>query len=34
VALASVAHGNANFGRVTAQANYSRTFQVSARFSF
>jgi trimeric autotransporter adhesin len=34
VALASTAHGNANFGRVTAQANYSRTFQVSGRFSF
>jgi hypothetical protein len=34
VALASTAHGNSNFGRVTAQANYSRTFQVSGRFSF
>lgn len=34
VALGSVAHGNANFGRVTAQANYSRTMQVTGRFSF
>jgi trimeric autotransporter adhesin len=34
VALGSIAHGNANFGRVTAQANYSRTMQVTARFSF
>ena len=25
---------NTNFGRVTAQANYSRTMQVTARFSF
>jgi hypothetical protein len=33
-ALASVAQGNANFGRVTAQANYSRTMQFTARFSF
>jgi hypothetical protein len=33
-ALASTAHGNANFGRVTAQANYSRTMQVTGRFSF
>jgi hypothetical protein len=34
VALGSVAVGNSNFGRVTAQANYSRTMQVTARFSF
>lgn len=34
VALGSVAHGNANFGRITAQANYSRTMQVTGRFSF
>jgi hypothetical protein len=33
-ALSSVAQGNVNFGRVTAQANYSRTMQVTARFSF
>ncbi len=33
-ALASVSQGNANFGRVTAQANYSRTMQVTGRFSF
>jgi trimeric autotransporter adhesin len=33
-ALASAAVGNANFGRVTAQANYSRTFQISGRFAF
>jgi trimeric autotransporter adhesin len=33
-ALASTAHGNAQFGRVTAQANYSRTMQMTARFSF
>jgi len=33
-ALGSSAHGNTNFGRVTAQANYSRTMQVTARFSF
>ncbi|HJU43427.1 MAG TPA: TonB-dependent receptor, partial [Vicinamibacterales bacterium] len=32
--LGSSAHGNANFGRVTAQANYSRTMQVTGRFSF
>jgi hypothetical protein len=30
VALASTAHGNADFGRVTAQANYSRTVQLAA----
>jgi len=34
VALGSIAYQNANFGRVTAQANYSRTMQVTARFSF
>jgi len=34
VALGSSAHGNANFGRVTAQANYSRTMQVQGRFTF
>ncbi|MGH9387584.1 MAG: carboxypeptidase regulatory-like domain-containing protein [Vicinamibacterales bacterium] len=33
-ALQSVAHGNANFGRVTAQANYSRTMQVTGRIAF
>ena len=33
-ALASSRCGNANFGRVTAQANYSRTLQFTARFSF
>lgn len=32
--LASTAHGNTNFGRVTAQANYSRTLQLTARYSF
>ena len=31
-ALASTAQGNANFGRVNAQANYSRTFQLTARY--
>jgi hypothetical protein len=34
VALASTAAGNANFGRVTAQANYSRTLQVTMRYEF
>jgi trimeric autotransporter adhesin len=34
VALQSTAQGNANFGRVNAQANYSRTMQVTGRFSF
>jgi hypothetical protein len=34
VALQSTAQGNANFGRVNAQANYSRTMQITARFSF
>lgn len=33
-ALQSTAQGNANFGRVNAQANYSRTYQLMARFSF
>jgi hypothetical protein len=32
--LGSSAFGNANFGRVTAQANYSRTMQLTARFTF
>jgi hypothetical protein len=34
VALGSVSHGNTLFGRVNAQANYSRTMQVTARFTF
>jgi trimeric autotransporter adhesin len=33
-ALQSTAFGNSNFGRVNAQANYSRTMQVTARFTF
>jgi hypothetical protein len=33
-ALASTAQGNANFGKVSAQANYSRTFQLTARYTF
>ena len=33
-AMQSVAFGNNNFGRVTEQGNYSRTFQVTGRFSF
>jgi hypothetical protein len=33
-ALASTAAGNTNFGRVDEQANYSRTVQFTARFSF
>ena len=33
-ALGSSARGNTNFGRVTAQANYSRTMQLTARFTF
>jgi hypothetical protein len=33
-ALGSSAFGNTNFGRVLAQANYSRTMQVTARFTF
>jgi len=32
-ALQSAAQGNANFGRVSTQANYSRTVQVTARYS-
>jgi hypothetical protein len=32
--LASSAQGNQQFGRVTAQANYSRTLQFTGRFSF
>jgi hypothetical protein len=34
VALQSTAFGNSNFGRVNAQANYSRTHQITARFTF
>jgi trimeric autotransporter adhesin len=34
VALESTAAGNANFGRVTAQANYSRTYNLNLRFTF
>ena len=34
VALQSTAQGNTNFGRVNAQANYSRTMQITGRFSF
>jgi hypothetical protein len=33
-ALASVAHGNANFSRVTAAANYARAMQITGRVSF
>jgi hypothetical protein len=33
-AMQSVASGNTNFGRVTSQGNYSRTMQVTGRFSF
>jgi hypothetical protein len=33
-AMQSVASGNNNFGRVTSQGNYSRTMQVTGRFSF
>ena len=33
-ALASVSSGNSNFGRVDSQGNYSRTFQITGRFSF
>ena len=32
-AMQSVASGNANFGRVTSQGNYSRTMQLTGRFS-
>jgi hypothetical protein len=33
-ALASTAQGNANFARVTAQGNYSRTLQLTARLTW
>jgi hypothetical protein len=33
-AMQSVAWGNANFGRVDEQGNYSRTMQITGRFSF
>jgi trimeric autotransporter adhesin len=33
-AMSSVAFGNTNFGKVASQGNYSRTFQVTGRFSF
>ena len=33
-AMSSVAYGNTNFGRVTSQGNYSRTYQLMGRFSF
>ena len=33
-ALQSTAQGNGNFGRVNAQANYSRTMQFTGRLSF
>jgi hypothetical protein len=33
-AMTSVAVGNASFGRVESQGNYSRTMQITARFSF
>jgi trimeric autotransporter adhesin len=33
-AMQSVASGNANFGRVTSQGNYSRTMQITGRISF
>ena len=33
-AMTSVAFGNANFGRVESQGNYSRTMQITGRFSF
>jgi outer membrane receptor protein involved in Fe transport len=33
-ALASTAHGNTTFGRVNEQGNYSRTFQLTARYTF
>ena len=32
--MQSVAFGNTNFGRVVSQGNYSRTFQITGRFSF
>lgn len=30
----AVRGGNSNFGKVTSQGNYSRTMQVTGRFSF
>jgi trimeric autotransporter adhesin len=33
-AMTSVAYGNNNFGKVESQGNYSRTMQVTGRFSF
>jgi trimeric autotransporter adhesin len=33
-AMSSVAYGNANFGKVESQGNYSRTMQITGRFSF
>ena len=33
-AMQSVAFGNPSFGRVTSQGNYSRTMQVTGRFTF
>ena len=33
-AMQSVASGNTNFGRVASQGNYSRTMQITGRFSF
>ncbi|MBY0496424.1 MAG: hypothetical protein K2Y23_19630 [Cyanobacteria bacterium] len=33
-AMSSAAFGNTNFGRVVTQGNYSRTMQVTGRFSF
>jgi hypothetical protein len=33
-AVQSVSHGNSNYGRVTRQGNYSRTYQITARYSF
>jgi hypothetical protein len=32
--MSSVSFGNPNFGRVASQGNYSRTMQVTGRFSF
>jgi trimeric autotransporter adhesin len=33
-AMQSIAFGNSNFSRVNSQANYSRTYQITARYSF
>jgi hypothetical protein len=33
-AMTSVAYGNNNFGKVESQGNYSRTMQITGRFSF